>query len=175
MVRVRIKDHDYRPQFSIAVAAGAAVLIWFTILMWSTSTSIRAAQRDLTQVLLTYQCDDGHRFEALAADKSSACAQAGCAARAWPIWSFQCTKHGAFLYQLRYTIDDGGRARIKACRRPGGEWGNVAGNLKCPNCDRALLADFTLRAHLGLAVDRSSSELARPEAQARSLPTSSDE
>lgn len=175
MVRVRIKDHDYRPQFSIAVASSAAVLIWFTILMWSTSTSIRAAQRELAQVLVTYQCDDGHRFEAFASAKSSACTRAGCTARAWPIWSFQCTKHGAFLYQLRYTINDAGRARIKACRRPGGEWGDVAGDLKCPNCDRALLADFTLRSHLGLDVDEHSSEFPRPEPKARSLPNSSDE
>ena len=175
MVRVRIKDHDYRPRFSIAVAASAAVLILFTILMWSTSTSIRATQRELTQVVVTYQCDDGHRFEAPAAAKSSACTQAGCAARAWPIWSFQCTKHGAFLHQLRYTIDDGGRARIKASRRPGGEWRDIAGDLKCSNCDRALLADFTLRCHLGLVVDTTSSELAQPEAKAGSVPTMPDE
>ena len=174
MVRVRIKDHDYHPQFSIAVASSAAMLIWFTILMWSTSTSIRAAQRDLTQVLATYQCDDGHRFEAFAAAKSSACTRAGCTARAWPIWSFQCTKHGAFLHQLRYTIDDGGRARIKASRLAGGEWRDVAGNLKCPNCDRALLADFTLRAHLGLGVDGGSTEPAPPKAEALGPPTSSD-
>lgn len=175
MVRVRIKDHDYRPRFSIAVASSAAVLIWFTILMWSTSTSTRAAQRELAQVLVTYQCDDGHRFEASAAAKSSACTRTGCVARAWPIWSFQCTKHGAFLHQLRYTIDDVGRARIRASRRPGGEWHDVVGDIKCPNCDRALLADFTLRSHLGLVVDGGFTEPARPEAEAPGLPTSPDE
>ncbi len=148
MARVRIKDHDRRPEFSIAVAVGAAVLIWFTILLWSASTSVRAVQRGLTQVRVMYQCDEGHRFEDFANSKSLPCTETACHSRAWPIWSYQCTKHGAFLYQLRYDEDDSQRPKIKAARPVGGTWEEVQGDITCPYCERTLLPDITLRPHV---------------------------
>ena len=148
MTRVRIKDHNHRPEFSIAVVVGAAVLLWFAIMLWSASTSVRAVQRTLTEVRVTHQCDEGHRFWDLAGIKSLPCSQAGCTSRAWPMWSYQCTKHGAFLYQLRYHVEDSDRIRIQAARPVGGSWEEVDDDIICPHCERALLPDATLRAHV---------------------------
>ena len=145
MARVRIKEHDRHPEFSIALAIGAAVLIWFTILLWSTSASVPAAQRDLAEIPVIYECDDGHQFEDHADTKSLPCADSGCNLRAWPIWSYQCTKHGAFLYQLRYHRTESQRPRIKAARSVGGTWEEVADEISCPFCERVLLPDLTLR------------------------------
>ena len=145
MARVRIKDHDRHPEFSIALAVGAAVLIWFAILLWSTSASARATQRDLGEIPVVYQCDGGHHFDDHVSTKSLPCVASGCNLRAWPIWSYQCTKHGAFLYQLRYHQADSQRPRIKAARPVGGTWEEVADEIGCRFCERALLPDLTLR------------------------------
>ncbi len=145
MARVRIKDHDRRPEFSIGLAVGAAILMWFTLMMWSSTTAVRAVQRDLGQVSVTYECDDGHRFVGPADTKSLPCGQEGCQRRAWPIWSYQCTKHGAFLCQLRYERDDRQRPRIKSARPLGGSWADVDEAIHCPQCERMLLPDITLR------------------------------
>ncbi len=145
MARVRIKDHDRRPEFSIGLAVGAAVLMWFTLMLWSSTSTVRAVQRDLGQVSVTYQCDDGHRFVGPADTKSAACTENGCQRRAWPIWSYQCTKHGAFLYQLRYHRDHQQHPKIKDARPVGGTWDEVWEAIICPNCERTLLPDITLR------------------------------
>ncbi len=145
MARVRIKDHDRRPEFSIGLAVGAAVLMWFTLLLWSSTSAVRAVQSDLGQVSVTYECDDHHRFVGPADMKSLPCGHEGCQRRAWPIWSYQCTKHGAFLCQLRYERDDRERPRIKSARPLGGAWADVDEAINCPQCERALLPDITLR------------------------------
>lgn len=152
MTRVRIKDHNYHPEFSIAVVVGAAVLLWFAMMLWSASTSARAAQRTLTEVRVTYQCDEGHRFRESAGIKSLPCSQAGCTSRAWPIWSYQCTKHGAFLSQLRYHVDGSDLIRIQAARPVGGKWEEVDDDIICSHCGRALLPDATLRAHVNRSI-----------------------
>ncbi len=145
MARMRIKDHDRRPEFSIALAVGAAVLIWFALMLWSSTSAVRAVQRDLGQVSVTYECDDGHRFVSPANTKSLPCNHVGCQRRAWPIWSYQCTKHGAFLCQLRYERDDRQRPRIESARPLGGSWTAVDEAINCPQCERTLLPDITLR------------------------------
>ncbi len=145
MARVRIKDHDRRPEFSIGLAVGAAVLMWFTLILWSSTSAVRAVQRVLGHVSVTYECDDGHGFVGPADTKSVPCGQEGCQRRAWPIWSYQCTKHGAFLCQLRYERDDGQRPRIKSARPLGGAWSDVDDAIHCPQCERTLLPDITLR------------------------------
>ncbi len=145
MARVRIKDHDRRPEFSIGLAVGAAVLFWFALMLWSSTSTIRAVQRELGQVSVTYECEDHHRFVGPADTKSLPCGHEGCQRRAWPIWSYQCTKHGAFLCQLRYERDDRQRPRIKSARPLGGSWTPVDEAINCPQCERTLLPDITLR------------------------------
>lgn len=149
MARVKIKYHDRRPRFSIAVVISAAVLIWFTLMLWSADRPMQSAQRDLAQIIFTYQCDAGHRFAGPGDVKSLPCTEAGCTARAWPIWSYQCSRHGGFVYQIRYGNDEvDGRPRIVAARPLGGNWGDVSDHISCPQCDRALSPDLTLRAAL---------------------------
>ena len=165
MARVRIKDHDRRPEFSIGLAVGAAVLIWFALMMWSSTSAVRAVQRDLVQVPVKYECDDGHRFAGLAGTKSLPCSQEGCQRRAWPIWSYQCTKHGAFLCQLRYERDDRQRPRIKSARPLGGSWTVVDEAINCPKCERALVPDITLRLPPQAIETDPPSEAAEPQSE----------
>ncbi len=175
MARLRIKDHDRRPEFSIGLAVGAAVLIWFALMMWSSTSAVRAVQRDLDQVSVTYECDDGHRFVSPASTKSLPCMHDGCQRRAWPIWSYQCTKHGAFLFELRYERDDRQRPRIKKARPLGGSWADVDKEINCPRCERTLLPDITLRLPLPAVESDGSPATAEPQAADPANPKSSEE
>ena len=145
MAKVKIKDHDRHPEFSVAVVVGTAVVIWFIIQLWSIDSSVRAVQRDITQIEVTYFCDGGHRFLGKADTKSLPCAREGCQLRAWPVWSYQCTRHGAFQFQLRYSVDQAGRSKIRAARVMGGAWQEIGEAITCPRCERVLLADITAR------------------------------
>ena len=146
MGRIKIKYHDRRPRFSIAVVISAALLIWFTLMLWSADRPTRPAQRELKDVVFTYQCEGGHRFRAPGDVKSLPCERNGCIARAWPIWSYQCPRHGAMIHQIRYAVSElDGRPRIIAARPLGGAWHDTGEEIACPLCERPLWPDLTLR------------------------------
>ncbi len=144
MARIKIKDQDRRPEFSIAVVISAAVAIWFAVMLWSSSIPVTAVQRDLTQIPATYVCDDGHRFLGVLDVRSRSCAVAGCEQRAWPLWSYQCTKDGSLRFQLRYERTRQDRPRIKSVRPLGGQWQQVAEEVHCPHCGRGVQPDVFL-------------------------------
>ena len=125
MPKVKIKDQDRRVGLSIGVVVAAAVVLWFTWLLWSSGPRYTVAQRRLDQVRLVYSCDAGHLFEAPGGIESRPCLDPACGQRAWPVWTFQCSKHGAFVLQLRYALQ-GGRPRIIKARLIAQEWRDVA-------------------------------------------------
>jgi hypothetical protein len=150
MGRLRIKDQDSRPDHSVGIVIGAAVLIWFVWLLWTMDTPTHAAQRDVTQVMMHYVCDDGHRFESLGATKSLQCTVAECTQRAWPVWTYQCSKHGGFVMQLRYGHSTSGPF-LRAGRSRGRTWeepGGAVPQFACSHCERMLVPDHSLRTHL---------------------------
>lgn len=144
MPKVKIKDQDRRASLSIGVVVAAAVVLWFSWLLWSSGPRYTIAQRRLDQVRLVYSCDAGHLFEGSGSVESLACQDAACGQRAWPVWTYQCSKHGAFVLQMRYALQDG-RPRIIKVRSVAGEWRDVADEITCPLCERALLPDLSLR------------------------------
>ena len=170
MARVRIKDHDRHPELSIAVVVAAALLIWFTCALWTSESAVRATQRPLSDVAVVFQCNADHRFEGWAGVGSRPCSISGCESRAWPMWSYQCSKDGASLYQLRYTIDGDNRPRIKAARPVQGSWQEVADEISCAHCGRAMVPDYALR--LGALDDASSQKAAHTGSTGEQAPGS---
>ncbi len=146
--------------------------MWFTLMLWSSTSAVRAVQRDLDQVSATYECDEGHHFVGLLDTKSAPCTEKDCQRRAWPIWSYQCTKHGAFVYQLRYYRDPQQRSKIKDARPAGGTWDEVQEALICAHCERTLLPDITLRLPQHSAESEAPSAPADPPAEGLTDPRS---
>lgn len=143
MIRIRIEDPDRRPLFSIAVVLSAAGLTWLAAWLWGSAKSPPPVYRDPAQVQVLYECDHGHRFTAPLAMHSRECAEPQCDERSWPLWSYQCSRDGAFLLQVRYAAE-GGRLRMKAARPLNGAWQTVDREVLCPGCGRALIPDHTL-------------------------------
>lgn len=145
MIRIRIKDHDRRPMFSIAVVLSAAALTWFASWLWWSQKQPNSPRRNFEDRMVLYECDGGHRFQApLAPLNSRECRQNDCNERAWPVWSYQCSRHGAFLLQLRYT-SEAHPLKIKAARPLGEAWQAIGEDIGCPKCERALVPDHVLR------------------------------
>ncbi len=146
MVRIKIKDHDRKPHLSIAVVVAAAALIWVAWLLWSFDHPLVIGQRLLHQVQAPYLCGAGHMHEAPAGPRSLLCPIEGCEERSWPVWTYQCSRDGGYVLQLRYA--DGTPPRIRKVRVPGGAWQDVDGEIRCIQCERPMQADLSLRARL---------------------------
>lgn len=146
MARVKIKDHDHRPHVSITIVIAAALAVWFVGAMWSAETRLRPVRRKLIEHRMVYECDRGHRFVDFGDTKSRPCPVSGCETRAWPVWSFQCSKHGASRLRLRYSLGVRGEPRITRVRLiDGASWQDVGDVIICPRCDRVLVPDLSLR------------------------------
>ncbi len=145
MARIRIKNHDRKPLLSIAVAAATSLVVWYGWMLWTTTTPTLAVQRPISKIPSPYLCDSGYRFTAPLSDHSISCEQAGDDTRAWPCWSFQCSKHGAMVLQLRYAPDSSGRLHIRLVRVPREAWKDVKADIICPYCERALVPDISFR------------------------------
>ena len=170
MARIRIKDQDRRPELSIGVVVAAALVAWFAWAMWSADVSVRVQQRQLSQIKVTYQCEDGTRFVAALDTKSRPCPDQDSTARAWPVWTFQCSKDGAFVVSLRYTLDaQQGRPKIKAARAVGFDWQEVDDAILCPRCERVLQPDYTFSQSLASAKAKQDSASADPPPEARGV------
>ena len=146
MSKIKIRDQDRRPWFSTMVVVSFGVLTWYVWMLWTTHPLPSAQRRGLADVLVSYQCDLGHGFVDKISRTSQPCRRVGCLLRAWPVWSYQCSRDGPEILQLRYAQNAQGIPTVAAVRKIGGDWRDVRGtDILCPRCDRPLAADRSLR------------------------------
>ncbi|MCG3138237.1 MAG: hypothetical protein HJJLKODD_02098 [Phycisphaerae bacterium] len=145
MVKVRIMDHDRRREISIGVVLGAVVVFYVGWWLWTDRPQWPIAERQLSEITVIYQCDQGHRFPGALSEISQACRVTGCGSRAWPIWTMQCSRHGPLLMQLRYGYPPNShQLKIISARPPLGSWKKVQQTITCPWCERMLTPETIL-------------------------------
>ena len=129
---VRIILHPERSKGAIAsllVAVVAATSIWAAYWVWHRHHDDVALQRTILDLVLDWQCPDGHQFEAKGLYTTRACPICGKPARI--IITYECPKHG--IYRLPVIFDEL-TGKPTDVRYPSGEWLHISDTVPCPRC-----------------------------------------
>jgi len=122
---------------SLAIAVGASATALFA---WRVFRPVPPAVpyiRTLSDVLLTYECQQGHRFTAPGQVGPLACPI--CKAPAYPRMTFECPIHGKREVEVQFAISADGFEEVSQMRLPGGQWTSRGKGLRCPSCQSPLV------------------------------------
>lgn len=134
---VKIKEHKLQRKtalMSLIVALAAALSTFVGWRVWREEKVAAARQRDITDVIVTWECPSGYRFEGPGGCTPLPCEQEGEVADI--VLTCECPRHGRFEAYVRYEPDETGRARLSEVRFDGGPWEPVEDGVRCPRCGR---------------------------------------
>lgn len=130
--QVREQKRRQTTRYSLYGASGVAVAVVTFWLLARPETQTAAAQRHLQEVVVTWQCANGHRFEREGSYVAIPCTS--CDQKANVAVIYECPRDGRVEALVRYerTADGGGRLSA-ASFRPG-VWTGVEREVRCPVC-----------------------------------------
>ena len=121
---------------NLAIAASVALLIWLAWWFWKDAPPAPARQRQISDLLVTWQCDQGHRFEYRGACQTRSCAV--CGAEAQVVYRYRCSEHGQIEARLRHGRNAAGECVLTGISLVAAEWITPPQAPTCPQCDRVL-------------------------------------
>lgn len=140
-----VKVKDSSPQrtaalTSLVMAVSAAVITLIGWWVWNHEEKVYAVQRDVTDVLVTWECPSGFRFEAPGACSPRPCPDTGKPAEI--VLTYRCRVHGPVEVYARYQLGPDQRARLARIRyRSGESWQPADHGVHCPVCGRSMVTD----------------------------------
>ena len=135
MVKVRERKPQRKTALvSLIMAVVAALLTFAGWRAWQADKSAVAKQRDIRDVVVTWECPSGERFEAPGGCVPLPCPQEGQTADI--VLLCECPQHGQFECYARYQPDEAWRARLSEARFRDGPWEPVDDGICCPQCGR---------------------------------------
>lgn len=121
---------------NLAIAGAVALLLWFSVWLWREPSPPRGEQRPLTNVTVTWECVNGHRYEALGDYGIGTCTV--CGAEAYILVHYRCPVHGEMKGLLWRERNDRGGSTIAGIRFQDGPWIQHPTEIRCPQCGRRL-------------------------------------
>lgn len=130
MVRIALEQaQKHAAIVSLVVAGIAAATVWAGYWVWNQDRPELGVQRQLTDVIVRWQCPGDHVFEAAGSYDPRPCPT--CQQPARVLVSYRCPKDGSADGQLMF---DSGTHRLAAVKFGGGDWRNVTSIVPCPRC-----------------------------------------
>jgi hypothetical protein len=136
-----IKIHTPDRQASIlhlAVALGVALVVLMCWLLLRNEPPEPVYSRSFEQVIVHWQCQSGHHFQATGSTDAASCPE--CGKPSAVVYIYECPQHGRIRALLRHSNLDGGQPEVKAIKFDGYQWMDVTSRLTCPVCGRNLHA-----------------------------------
>ncbi|MHC4091200.1 MAG: hypothetical protein ACYSVY_13165 [Planctomycetota bacterium] len=121
---------------NLAIAAAVALMVWLAWWLWQDAIPPTARQRDLTDLIISWKCDNGHVFESAGAYGSEPCPE--CGATAHLVQRYHCPEQHDLEASLRYERGKDGGAILSGINWGNGVWIEYPQSLFCPHCGRSL-------------------------------------
>lgn len=121
---------------NLAIAAGMAALLWFSIWLWRESPQPGAKQRQITDVTVTWKCANGHTHRARGACGVGSCAT--CSEQAYITRSYRCPEHGEMEAMLWHAPDGRAGSRIAGISFDGQDPILSPTDISCPQCGTSM-------------------------------------
>jgi hypothetical protein len=140
-----VKVKDSRPQrraalMSLLMAISAAFITLIAWWVWRHEEEVFAKQRDVTNVVVTWECPSGYRFQAPGACSPRPCPDTD--EHAEIVLTYRCSEHGPVEVYARYRPGPDHRAVLALIRYRNSEsWQPADRGVHCPICRRRMVTD----------------------------------
>ena len=139
-VRIIKKRNVPRPAVvSLAIAAGAAILVLAVWRIWQTGEETPVYKRSMRDYEMGWRCEGGHFFHSTGQTNSRRCWM--CGRHAYPVALYKCPAHGSYEVAFQFSVDKEGVVKPSKVRIKGGEWRPPDEGLKCIRCRRDLIRE----------------------------------
>ncbi|MCP4591313.1 MAG: hypothetical protein GY842_11235 [bacterium] len=133
MVRVFESRRNKGAIVSLLVAVLAAGSVWLGHWVWHRDDLVVPVQRTLEDVIVTWRCPGGHRFEAHGKAEAIPCPT--CRQPAQIVITYRCMEHGPQEVTVMFDPASGKPTNVQYA--PGG-WVEVTDSIPCPSCGRRM-------------------------------------
>jgi predicted RNA-binding Zn-ribbon protein involved in translation (DUF1610 family) len=124
---------------SLLIAAAAAAMAFGAWRVWREDSGPPVYRRTIADLVLTYECLRGHRFNAQGQVEPLKCMS--CGTPAFPVTTYVCPAHGEIEVMVRFELDAKGEAEVAAISRDGERWLTVELGLQCPRCGQPMFRE----------------------------------
>jgi hypothetical protein len=137
--KVRIVERRLPPRgaiISLAIALAASATVYLAWRIFKPVPPEVAYTRTLGDVLLSYECERNHKFNAPGQVGSLPCPM--CQTPAYPRTNFECSTRHKQPVEVEFARKPDGHEAVARIRLPGGEWTSPEKGLRCPKCQSPL-------------------------------------
>ncbi len=117
---------------SLAIAIGASAIVFLAWRVFRPTPPVVAYTRTLGDVLLSYECERGHAFNAPGRIGALACPT--CQTPSYPRTNYICPIHNEQPVEVDFSMTPDGTERVSRIRVPEGEWKTPEEGVRCSKC-----------------------------------------